>query len=147
MLTLTHSYASASPSIEEPAMPSRTLLRGFLALWITTALVLLIASVQTVRAAWPGLGHANPHLILLGTIEALAAVLFVIPRAMRWGAGVLLATIALAFTVHGILGQFRGDLLVYAVAVCFVLVHGPLTTAQWRAAIAGRDVTQRRRSG
>ena len=116
-------------------MPSRSLLRGFLALWITTALVLLIASVQTVRAAWPGLGHTNPHLISLGTLEALAAVLLLVPRAMRWGAGVLLVTIGLAFAVHGILGQFRGDLLVYAVVVCFVFVHGPLTAAQWRAAI------------
>lgn len=117
-------------------MPPRTLLRGFAALWITTALVLLIASVQTVRAAWPGLGHANPHVMLLGAVEALAAVLFLVPRAMPWGAGVLLVTIGIAFTVHAVLGQFRGDLLVYAVVVWFVFVHGPLTAAQWRAAIA-----------
>lgn len=121
-------------------MPSRSLLRGFLALWLTTAIVLLVSSVQTVRASWPGLHHANPHVILLGGVEALAAVVFSIPQVMRWGAGALLATIGVAFAVHGAFGQFRGDLLVYAVAVLFVAIHGPLTGTQWRAAISRRAV-------
>ena len=33
---------------------------------------------------------------------------------------------------HLALGEWRGDLLVYAAAVAFVAVHGPITPAQWR---------------
>jgi len=119
-------------------MPPRALLRGFLGLWLTTGVVLLVASVAT---AWSGMAerpHANPHLVVLGAVEAMGALLFVVPRAMRWGATLLLATIGVAFAVHTALGQFRGDLLIYAAVVAFVLVHGPLTGPQWRAAIGAR---------
>lgn len=116
-------------------MPPRALLRAFLALWSTTALVLLIASMATVREAWLA-PHVNPHLVALGSIEALAALLFMIPRTFRAGAIGLLVTIGAAFVVHATLGQFRGDLLLYEAAVAFVLVHGPLTSVQWRAAMS-----------
>lgn len=118
-------------------MPPRNLLRSFLALWGAAGLLLLIASVNTVRGAATGTPHANPHVVLLGTIEAIAAALFLVPRTMRAGGAGLLATIAVAFIAHLILlGQFRGDLLLYTVAVLFVMVHGPLTGAQWRAALS-----------
>lgn len=117
-------------------MPPRRLLRSYLALWVVTGLVLLIASVATVRNAWVGSPHANPHVALLGAVEAIAALLFLIPRTLRVGAIGLLVTIALAFAIHTALGQFRGDLLLYGVTVLFVLVHGPLTGAQWRAALS-----------
>jgi hypothetical protein len=116
------------------------LLRSFLALWMVTGLVLLVASAVTVLEAWSGSPHANPHLALLGGIEAVAALLFVIPRTSRIGAVGLLATIGLAFVVHTGLGQFRGDLVVYGVAILFVMVHGPLTDSQWRAALSGLAV-------
>lgn len=117
-------------------MPPRPLLRSFLALWLVTGLVLLVASVETMRDAWSGSGHANPHLVLLGGIEAVAALCFLIPQTIRIGAVGLLATIGVAFVVHTVLGQFRGDLLLYGVVVLFVLVHGPLTETQWRAALS-----------
>ena len=116
-------------------MPPRSLLRAFLALWALTGVVLLIASLATVRAAL-STTHGDPHVVLLGGLEAVAALLFLIPPAMRVGAVGLLATIAVALGVHTVMGQWRGDLLLYAAAVGFIAVHGPLTSAQWRAALA-----------
>lgn len=117
-------------------MPPRSLLRCFLLLWMATGLILLIASVTTMREAWTGARHSNPHLVLLGGIEALAALLFLVPHTFRFGAVGLLGAIGIAFAVHAMLGQFRGDLLLYAVVVLFAFVHGPLTAAQWRAALS-----------
>jgi membrane protein CcdC involved in cytochrome C biogenesis len=118
-------------------MPPRSLLRSFLALWFVTGIALFIASAMTVVGARAGARHANPHIVLLGAIEALGALLFLVPRTMRLGAIVLLATIGIAFAVHSALGEIRGDLLVYAAAVAFTTVHGALTGPQWRAAMGG----------
>jgi uncharacterized membrane protein YphA (DoxX/SURF4 family) len=117
-------------------MVSRPLLRSFLALWMVTGLILLTASAVTVLQAWPGSPHANAHLVLLGGIEVVAALLFVSPRTTRIGAVGLLATIGVAFVVHTARGEFRGDLVVYGVAIVFVMVHGPLTDSQWRATLS-----------
>jgi uncharacterized membrane protein HdeD (DUF308 family) len=113
-------------------MPPRNLLRAFLALWVVTGVALLVGSIETVRQTLDA--HPNPHLVLLGAVEAIAALLFLVPRTTRIGATALVATIAIAFLVHAVLGQFRGDLLVYAAAAAFVGVHRPLTRAQLRAA-------------
>lgn len=122
-------------------VPNR-LLRSFLALWMVTGLVLLIASVVTVLEARPGSAHANAHVALLGSIEAVAALLFVIPRTTRIGAVGLLAALTVAVVLHAAIGELRGDLLVYGVAVLFVTVHGPLTDPQLRAAVS-RPAMQR----
>ena len=121
-------------------MAPRRLLRGFLLLWLTTGLVLFALSIETVQAALSSTGHANPHVALLGSVEALGAALFLLPRAMRIGSIALLLTIGLAFLLHGMLGDYRGDLLVFAAAVAFVGIHGPLTRDQWRGALSLRPV-------
>ena len=118
-------------------MPPQRILRSFLFLWAATGVALLYGSVETVRSAFAAV-HLNPHLVVLGSLEALAALLFLIPRAMRFGAIGLLVTIGIALGVHASLHQFRGDLLLYGSAVLFVLVHGPLTREQIRAAVASR---------
>jgi hypothetical protein len=128
--------SSRQTSLIEVAMPSRNLLRSFLGLWLTTGIALLLGSIATVRDAWPGSGHGNPHLVVLGAVEAIAAALFVVPRTVRIGAIGLTVTIGVAFAVHALLGQVRGDLLVYGAAVVFVLVHGPLTKEQQRASFS-----------
>ena len=115
-------------------MPSRALMRSFLVLWFLTGFVLLVASIVTVQGALGAGAHANPHIVLLGAIEAVGALAFMIPRLLRVGAGLLLATIAIAFAVHATLGQWRGDLLMYGAAVAFIAIHGPLTQGQWRTA-------------
>lgn len=117
-------------------MPSRSLLRAFLALWMITGFILLVASLTTVRGALVTLDHVNPHLVTLGSVEAAAAVLFLIPRTFRAGAIGLIVTIGVAFATHLALGQFRGDLFLYGVVVWFALVHGPLTRTQWQAAMS-----------
>jgi hypothetical protein len=116
-------------------MPPTRLLRGYLMLWFTTGLILLIASIETVQGAF-GAHQANPHVALLGAVEALGAALLLVPRTMRVGVAALLLTIGIAFLVHTVLGQFRGDLLLYAAAVAFVGIHGPLTSDQWRMALS-----------
>lgn len=97
--------------------------------------MLLTLSTETARAALANTHHPNPHIVLLGLVEALAALLFLVPRTMHLGAAGLIATIAVALVVHSVLGQFRGDLLLYGTVVVFVAIHGPLTSQQWKAAI------------
>lgn len=121
-------------------MPPRRLLRAYLALWMVTGLVLFLASAATVRAAWVRAGHGSPHLLLLGSVEGLAALLFIIPRTFRIGALGLLITIGIAFAFHTMLGEIRGDLLLYAVVVFFALTHGPLTGPQWRVLVSRTSV-------
>ena len=113
-------------------MPPQKLMRSFLILWLVTGVVLLVASLETVNSALRTPAHANPHLVVLGAVEALAAALFLIPRSMRVGAIGLLVTIFTAFAVHTALHEFRGDLLLYAATVFFILIHGPLTPEQLR---------------
>ena len=118
-------------------MPPQRLMRAFLFLWLATGVVLLYGSVETVRSAL-GPWHPNPHLVILGSVEAAAAVLFLLPTWMRIGAIGLLSTIVVAFAVHGVLHEFRGDLLLYAAAVSFISIHGPLTREQIRVSMSSR---------
>ena len=118
-------------------MPPQRLMRAFLFLWLATGVALLYGSVETVRSAL-GSSHANPHLVILGSVEAVAAALFLVPRSMRVGAIGLLITIFIAFAVHSALHEFRGDLLLYGAAVLFILIHGPLTREQIRVTMSSR---------
>jgi hypothetical protein len=108
---------------KEVVMPPIGLVRAFVVQWWTAGLVLFYLSVRT---AYQGLGgtHHDPHLVLVGGLEAIAALLFLVPRTMKIGATGLLLIFALVFVVHATLLQFRGDLLVYAAVVGFVAVHG-----------------------
>ena len=107
-------------------MPPRGLVRAFVAQWWTAGLLLLVWSVQTAQTALAaGHGH-DPHIALLGLVEAAAAVLFLIPRTMRLGAAGLLLTFGVGLVAHALQGALRGDLLFYAAAVLFVAVHGPV---------------------
>jgi hypothetical protein len=109
-------------------MPSRRLVVAFFALWVTLGVALFVASVRTLLAALSGTVHgpAHAHLALLAGAEALAALLFLLPRTTRIGAIGLLVTIGIAFLAHAVDGQFPMLLLLYASAVGFVLVHGPV---------------------
>ena len=124
-------------------MPPRKLLRAFLALWIVTGVALFVGGVETAGAALGSARHANPHVALLGVMEAVAATIFLVPRAMRVGGVGLVGTILVALIVHTMLGEFRGDLLLYAATVVFVTVHGPLTRQQLLAAISWRPSNER----
>src|SRR5262249_23668881 len=113
---------------EEVSMPPRKLVLAFVALWFTLGVVLFVLSVRTVLE---GLGHhggglSGAHLVLIGGIEALAALLLLLPRTLRLGAFGLLFTFAVAIIAHSAAGEFPMQLLLFAAATVFVLVHGPV---------------------
>jgi hypothetical protein len=106
-------------------MSSNSVVRGFLALWWTLGVLLVVYSVQ---AGWHALGAGrngpDVHVAILAAVEAIAGLLFLVPRTMRAGGSCLLAVFAVAFVLHGIKGEFPSQLLLYAVAVSFVMLHG-----------------------
>jgi uncharacterized membrane protein YphA (DoxX/SURF4 family) len=112
-------------------VPKASLVRAFVALWWTAGSLLLLWSLQTAGRALQA-GHHNPHLALLGIVEAGSAALFLFGRTMRIGAAGLLATFAVAFGVHATGGGFRGDLILYAAVVSFVAAHGAVPLAWLR---------------
>ena len=67
-------------------MPPQRLMRVFLFLCLATGIALLYGSIETVRSTLSTSTHVNPHLVVLGSVEAVAAVLFLIPRLLRFGA-------------------------------------------------------------
>jgi uncharacterized membrane protein YphA (DoxX/SURF4 family) len=115
-------------------MPSRRLLRAFVCLWWTLGIVLFLGSVQTVRWALHSSYPPNFHLLLLAGVEALGAVLFLIPRTLLFGGILLLLCLGVALLFHAVSYEYRGDLLVYAAGVLFVVVHGSLSPSQWAEA-------------
>ncbi|HTR21600.1 MAG TPA: hypothetical protein VMH88_12165 [Gemmatimonadales bacterium] len=116
-------------------MPPRTLVRAFLVLYVTLGVVVLVQSVATVITAAHGLVAApdRVHALLVGGVEAIAALLFLVPRTMGIGANTLLAVFALAFSLHALEGHPNLALLVYAAAVLFVRIHG-VQGYRWKAA-------------
>jgi uncharacterized membrane protein YphA (DoxX/SURF4 family) len=109
-------------------MPEPKLARAFIVFWWTLGAVIAYLSVHTVVDGITDVPH-DLHAILVGGLEAGAAVLFLIPATMRAGAIGLLCIIALAFVVHAAQGHFAAHLLAFAAGVYFVFVHGPVEAA------------------
>ena len=116
-------------------MAPRSLVRAFLILYVTLGLVVLAQSVQTVIAAHHGAAITPDrlHALLVGAVEAIAALLFLVPQTMGVGANTLLAVFALAFGLHALEGHPNFTLLVYAAGVLFVRIHG-VRGYRWKAA-------------
>jgi hypothetical protein len=120
-------------------MPSRNLVRAFIALWWVLGTMLLAYSVRTAWHALAASGNAaNLHVAILGSLEAVAALLFLVPRTMRLGGAALLVVFALAFVLHAARGEFGSQLLLYAAAVTFVMAHGRVPLAM----VTGRPQKQ-----
>jgi len=104
----------------------------FIVLHLTLGVVVFVASARTALAALqPGLsGGTNWHIVLLGTVEAIGALLFLLPKCTRVGGAVMLATFGIAIVAHALQREFPGNLLVYAAATWFVMAHGNV----WRLA-------------
>jgi hypothetical protein len=82
----------------------------------------------SVEAAWRALS-AGPegidlHFVVLACIELIAALLFLVPRTLRVGGYSLLSVFGVAFLLHCRKGEFASQLVIYAVAVSFVMFHG-----------------------
>ena len=122
-------------------MPPRKLVYAYLFFWMTLGIVVFVASVQTCLGALHGTAHgpAGVHLGLLAGVEAIAALLFLIPRTMRVGGVLLLVTFGIALSAHAAAGEFPSQLLLYAAGTIFVLAHGPVPMA-W---LKGPGSTQR----
>ena len=116
---------------------ARHLRHAFLLFQLVLGAALLWGSVHTVIH----LGASDPPALVIGTVEALAAAAFLVPRTMRSGAGVLLVVIALAFVIHALQGEWRPDLLVYAAGVLLVAVHGDARAADGPSARPARAGT------
>ncbi len=106
-------------------MTTPLLRRSFTAFHLVLGLGILWLSVRSVIwAVHPGEGgHHNPHVAVLAAVEAIGALLFLVPQTLRLGAALLLLTIGVATVVHAFSGEWRIDLLIYAAGVWFVAVQ------------------------
>ena len=103
---------------------------SFILLHVSLGILLAVGGATT---AWEAYRAADPHaahLVALGGVEAISALLFLLPRTLRLGAAGLVLCCGVALVVHLSMGQWRGDLVLYIVAVLFVAAHG----AAYRAA-------------
>ena len=126
-MTLDEQVWTLARVCEETRMSLRSIAGAFLALWWTLGVLLVVYSVQT---AWHALGAGRDgtdvHVAVLASVEAIAGLLFLVPKTMRAGGACLLAVFAVAIVLHGRKGEFASQLLLYAAAVSFVMVHGPV---------------------
>lgn len=107
-------------------MSQNTLRRTFVVFHLTLGAVIFIQSVITFwRAAHPQrAGHHNIALAAFAGAEGLAALLFLLPFAVRWAGACLLLIFFAASLIHLAQGEFPSTLLVYAAGVGFVMAHG-----------------------
>jgi hypothetical protein len=112
---------------------SERIRRAFLIFHLVLGLGLLWGSVHTLLH----LGSTDLHARIVGSIEAVGAVAFLIPRTLRFGGALLVLSIAGAMVVHAGMGEWRPDLLVYAAGVVLVMVHGSAYRHVLSAASAG----------
>ncbi len=95
--------------------------RSFTVFHLVLGLGILWLSVRTVIGALHSeAGHHDPHALALGAVEGIGALLFLLPWTLRVGAALLLLTIVTAAVIHGLAGQWRVDLLIYAAGVWLV---------------------------
>jgi hypothetical protein len=104
---------------------------------LVLGLGLLVASIETlVHALAPANWPTHQPIALLAGLEALGAMLFLVPRTLRVGALVLVLATGHAFVVHGLEGWWRRDLAIYAAGAWFVFAHG----SGWQAGGSGSRV-------
>jgi hypothetical protein len=104
-------------------MTNPTLNRSMTALRWTLGLVIAAESIFTAWNAYPEIhasGHHGLHAgvrLILGGVEAVGAILFLLPATLLLGGWILLAVFLFALLFHVLQGQFFvGDLLIYAMA-------------------------------
>ena len=96
--------------------------------WIL-GLYLLHGSVRTVWDAMRyGGGRLERHGAIIAAVEAIGAVLFLLPRTLRAGAVILLVTIGVAFLLHLAFHELRLDLVVYGAGVALVMAERPINS-------------------
>ena len=113
--------------------------RAFLGFHLTLGIVVLVQSVHTALWAAPFSTHAGGswHLFVLATVEALGALLFLLPRTLYLGGLLLLSTFAVALVAHAMRGELLSTLLVYAAGTLFVMAHGSVWPPGASACVRG----------
>src|SRR5205085_8329076 len=108
------------------SMKRHALRRSFIAFHMTLGVVVLAQSlIAMFQMRGPvGASHVSAGITMLAGAEAVAALLFIVPATLRWGAVALLAIFFIALAFHGLHGELQLTLLVYAAGVFFVMVHG-----------------------
>ncbi len=103
-----------------------TLRRTFIAFHITLCAVVFLQSLGTVlhSVERPKVQHSDILLAGFAALEAIAALLFLLPAALRLAGVALLLIFGFAVIFHGLHGEFLSTLLVYAAGVAFVMAHG-----------------------
>ena len=110
-------------------MPAHNVRRAFIILHAALGLGLVVGTLQTFLHTMREHGGLNLHLGFLIAVEGIGALLFLIPQTLRVGAVALLIVLVGGFALHVTRGELEVQLLVYAAAVWFVMVHG----AAWGA--------------
>jgi hypothetical protein len=113
--------------------------RAFQLFHAILGLGLLTMSLFALSHALHDLG-GHGHYAFVAGLEALGAVLLLIPRTVRWGGAVLLVVLLPGFAYHLAQGDWEIQLLIFAAGVWFVMVHGPAWARRSRppAGAAGR---------
>jgi len=100
--------------------------RSLVAFRVVLGAALLYGSVRTVieAAGATGVAHAGAvHVMLIGGVEAVGALLMLLPRTRTVGVTLLVLTIGAAFLLHLLRREFRPDLLVYLAGAVLVGAH------------------------
>ncbi len=97
---------------------------AFVVFHITLGAVIFLQSTSTILRASSShtLGALGGHSTILAAVEAIAALLFLLPKTTRVGSVILLVVFAIALAIHGIRGELT--LLVYAAGVVLVMMEG-----------------------
>lgn len=83
---------------------------------------LLFLSLQSLQhALGEHEGAGQLHLAAVSALEAIGAALFLIPRTVRWGGGILLLILLVGFTQALTRGGVELQRLIYAAGVWFVM--------------------------
>jgi hypothetical protein len=107
-------------------MNNHALRHSFIAFHLILGVVVFVQSLITVLHAI-GVGraqHSNHALALFAGAEAIAALLFILPATLKWGALSLLVIFFAAIVFHGLHGEMQLTLLVYAAGVMLAMAHG-----------------------
>lgn len=120
-------------------MNHSTLRRTFIIFHLTLGILVFIESLSTVLRSVGGqkIQHFNTVLAVFASMEALAALLFLLPFTMRLAGAALLLIFAAALLFHGLHGEFLSTLLVYAAGVAFVMAHGSAFGRGTSSAVSG----------
>ncbi|HUF10727.1 MAG TPA: hypothetical protein VMO47_15510 [Rhodothermales bacterium] len=111
--------------------------RAFQVFHAVLALGLLVMSLISLQHALHEINEpGHGHLAFVMGLEALGALLLLIPRTVQWGGAALLVVLLPGFVNEVVHGDWEFHLLIYAAGVWFIMARG----AAWGRVRDGVDV-------